>query len=248
LRQVERHIKRDISHRGSICFPLIDTENLQGHHIKEVCDTIAEAGASAVLIGGSTISDQVQLDKVTALIRRNLQIPIILFPGNITGITRHADAILFLSLLNSENPYFIVQAQALAAATIRQWNLEVLPTAYIIVGEGATTGFIGHARGIPPTRPKIAAMYALAAQYMGMRFVYLEAGSGATEPVTPEMVNLVRKSFSGVLIVGGGIRTPRTAKLLSQAGADILVVGTRIEEDPSSNSLKNIINSISTRS
>jgi phosphoglycerol geranylgeranyltransferase len=91
-------------------------------------------------------------------------------------------------------------------------------------------------------------MYALAAQYMGMRFVYLEAGSGATEPVTPEMVNLVRKSFSGVLIVGGGIRTPRTAKLLSQAGADILVVGTRIEEDPSSKSLKNIINSISTRS
>lgn len=244
---MERRIRHDISHRHSICFPLIDTEKLRIHDIKRVCNVISGTGASAVLVGGSTVSDQVQLDEVVSLAKKNLDIPVILFPGNITGITHHADAILFLSLLNSENPYFIVQAQALAATTIRKWNLEVLPTAYLIVGDGATTGFIGQARGIPHSKPQIAAMYALAAQYMGMRFVYLEAGSGASQCVSPEMVKLVRKWYSGILMVGGGIRTPKTAKLLSEAGADILVIGTKIEEDPSGKSLKNIINSISHR-
>jgi len=245
LAGIEERIRQDIRRKGTLCFPLIDTQELSISDVTRVASIIEQTDASAILVGGSTIADQLQLDRVTRVLKRKLSIPVILFPGNITGITRHADAILFLSLLNSDNPYYIVQAQALAAATIKKWKLEALPTGYIIIGDGATTGFIGQARGIPIAKPEIAAMYALAAQYMGMRFVYLEAGSGASQHVPEETVRLTRRSFTGTLIVGGGIRSARTAKKLSKAGADILVVGTQLERDPSGKSLAAIIDSIS---
>ena len=121
-------------------------------------------------------------------IKKGIKIPIILFPGNVTGVVPDADAILFSSLMNSENPYFITQAQALGAPSVLKFGLEPLPTAYLVIGDGTSAWFVGSARGIPFEKPKIAAAYALAAQFLGMRFVYLEAGSGAKTNVTPEMV------------------------------------------------------------
>ena len=115
---------------------------------------------------------------------------------------------------------------------MKKYKIEPLPTGYIIIGENTTAWFIGRAKGIPFEKSNIAVMYSLAAQYLGMRFVYLEAGSGAKKNVSPEMISNVRKYFDGLLIVGGGIRDSGIAKELVDAGADILVIGTLLERDP----------------
>ena len=145
------------------------------------------------MVGGSSATDQIEMAQVVKGIKKSIKIPIILFPGNVTGVVPDADAILFSSLNELRNPYFITQAQALGAPSVLKFGLEPLPTAYLVIGDGTSAWFVGSARGIPFEKPKIAAAYALAAQFLGMRFVYLEAGSGAKTNVTPEMVKTVRK-------------------------------------------------------
>jgi len=229
LGKVEQYLHDEIKKHGTICLPLIDSEN--SSDAAAIAKKVEEKGATAILVGGSSITDQLELAKVVAETKTRIKIPVILFPGNVTGVSPKADAILFSSLLNSENPYFITEAQALAAVSVKKYGIEPLPTAYIIVGEGTAAWFVGRARGIPFHKPNIAVMYSLAAQYMGMRFVYLEAGSGASQNVPPEMVAAVRKQYEGTLIVGGGIRSPDTAAQIAKAGADIIVIGTMIEKD-----------------
>jgi phosphoglycerol geranylgeranyltransferase len=184
--------------------------------------------------------------EVVKNLKKAVKIPKILFPGNVTGVVPQADAILFSSLLNSENPYYISQAQALGAPNVLKFGLEPLPTAYLVIGEGTSAWFVGSARGIPFDKPKIAAAYSLAAQFLGMRFVYLEAGSGATSSVTPEMVQTVRKVFKGFLIVGGGIKDPITAKKIANAGADAIVIGTLMEKNGTLKNLTEIAKAIQT--
>jgi phosphoglycerol geranylgeranyltransferase len=162
-------------------------------------------------------------------IKKAVTSPVILFPGNVTGVAPSADAIFFSCLMNSENPYFITEAQALGALAIRKHRIEAIPMAYLIVGDGGAAGFVGRARGIPPHKPGLAAMYALAAQYFGMRFLYLEAGSGADGRVSQAMIAAVRKVYDGTLIVGGGITSVEAAETASKAGADVIVVGTMLE-------------------
>ena len=183
-----------------------------------------------ILVGGSSATDQIGMDKAVRILRKKTKMPIVLFPGNITGVVPKAHAILFTSVMYSENPYYITQAQALGAPLVRKFGLEALPTAYLVIGEGTSAWFFGNVRGIPFDKPKIAAAYAMAAQYLGMRFVYLEAGSGAKQSVTPEMVATVRKVFDGFIIVGGGIKAAKIAKSLIKAGADGLVIGTLLEQ------------------
>src|ERR687889_498370 len=209
LNNVENYILNEIKRYGTLCFPLIDSEN--STDVSSIAKRVEELGASAILIGGSSIIYQIEL---------SVNIPVILFPGNVTGVSPNADAILFMSLLNSENPYFITGAQALGAIGVKKSKLEALPTGYLIIGEGTTAWFVGQAKGIPFHKPNLAIMYSLAAQYLGMRFLYLEAGSGANQHISPEMVKSVRRYYEGVLIVGGGIRNSEIAKHLAEAGAD----------------------------
>lgn len=228
--QVEGYLQSELRNRGTLLFVLIDSEVSDTDESARLVRAAESAGASAILVGGSSATDQMELSVVAGEIKKSTQrIPVILFPGNVTGVVPSADAILFSSLLNSENPYFVTQAQALGAPSVAKFGLEPLPTAYLVIGEGTTAWFVGGARGIPHDKPKIAAAYSLAAQFLGMRFVYLEAGSGAKTSVSPEMVRTVRKAFGGFLIVGGGIRDAGTAAALADAGADALVVGTLVE-------------------
>lgn len=226
---------------GTVCFALIDSENLGAKKAAKLAGIADSSGAGAILVGGSTIVDQIELNNVIKAIKNTSQLPVILFPGNITGLSQYADAVLFMSLLNSDNPYFITEAQALSAFTVKKYSLEALPTAYVIVGEGGATGFIGRVRGIPPNKPEIAAMYSLAAQYLGMRFLYLEAGSGAATHVSPNIISFVRKVYDGFLIVGGGIKGVETARNIVKAGADAIVIGTLLEENPSRTHLSSLI-------
>jgi len=242
--RVENYLKSQLKKKNTLIFVLIDSEVSKNTDAVTLAKKVEKMGASAILVGGSSATDQMEMAKAVKTIKKSIKIPIILFPGNITGVVPGADAILFSSLLNSENPYFISQAQALGAPSVLKFGLEPLPTAYLIIGEGTSAWFFGSARGIPFDKPNIAAAYSLAAQFLGMRFVYLEAGSGAKSNVKPEMVKTVRKIFNGFLIVGGGIKDVKTATNLAKAGADALVIGTFLEKGGSLKKLEQITKAI----
>ena len=242
--KVETFLKSELKKKNALLFVLIDSEVSNLEASSKLAKDVEKIGASAILVGGSSATDQIEMAQVVKGIKKGIKIPVILFPGNITGVVPDADAILFSSLMNSENPYFITQAQALGAPSVLKFGLEPLPTAYLVIGDGTSAWFIGSARGIPFEKPKIAAAYALAAQFLGMRFVYLEAGSGAKTNVTPEMVKTVRHTFNGFLIVGGGIKDVETAQNLVKAGADALVIGTFLEKGGSIKKLEQISKAI----
>ena len=243
--KVETYLKSELRKKKSaLLFVLIDSEVSKMKESLKLARDVEKIGASAILVGGSSATDQIEMEEIVKQLKKTVKIPKILFPGNVTGVVPHADAILFSSLLNSENPYFISQAQALGAPTVLKFGLEALPTAYLVIGEGTSAWFVGSAKGIPFDKPKIAAAYSLAAQFLGMRFVYLEAGSGASSSVKPEMVKTVRKVFKGFLIVGGGIRDAKTAQNVVKAGADALVIGTLLENKGSLKKLTEIAKAI----
>ena len=242
--KIENTLLSLIKNEGTICLALLDSENINARNSTIISKKAEKLGVKAILIGGSTAIDQIELYKIIKAIKKTVKIPIILFPSNVTGISPNADAILFSSLLNSENPYYIIQAQALGALLIKKYDLEAIPMAYLVINHGGTIGYIGHARGIPSNKPEIAIMYALAAQYLGMRFLYLEAGSGVTSQISPNILKAVRKYYQGTIIVGGGITSTKSAKLLSKSGADILVIGNLLEKKNFEFDLKKIITAL----
>ncbi|MDE1863165.1 MAG: geranylgeranylglyceryl/heptaprenylglyceryl phosphate synthase [Thaumarchaeota archaeon] len=244
MKNVEGYLNNSRKSKGALLFVLIDSENDGATSAHSLAREAEKFGASAILVGGSSATDQMTMAETVKKIKSSVRIPVILFPGNVTGVVPGADAILFSSLLNSENPYFISQAQALGAPNVLKFGLEPLPTAYIIIGEGTTVWHVGSVRTIPFDKAGLAAMYALSAQFMGMRFAYLEAGSGAKSNVRPEMVAAVRKLFKGFLIVGGGIRDSKTAAEIVRAGADAIVIGTFIEKGGSFKTVSDIVKTI----
>ncbi len=188
------------------------------------------AGTDAIMIGGSTDLNVENVDKTVLAIKEKIDLPIILFPSGAHVISRYADAIYFMSLLNSRSVEYLIRQQVIGAPIVKKLGLEPIPMGYIIVEPGMTVGRVGKAEVIKRDRPEDAASYALAAQYLGMKLVYLEAGSGAPEPVPPKMVKIVKENIDIPLIVGGGIREEGKAKDIARAGADIIVTGTLVEE------------------
>ena len=227
---VERYLKEKIAKEGAIHLTLIDPEKTDPKTSAKISAEAEKAGTNAILLGGSTIISTGQVDSAAKEIKKSTKIPLILFPGNVSGVSKFADAIFFMSLLNSNNPYFLIDAQALAAPTVKKLGIETLPLGYIIMGSGGAAGFIGYARPIPYDRCELAAMYALAAQHLGMRFVYLEAGSGAEKPIPSRAIKIVRKTVDIPLIVGGGIRSKMDVKEAVRAGANMVVTGTAVED------------------
>ena len=227
---VESYIKQRIKEKGAIQMTLIDPQKMGIEKSVEIAVEAEKAGTAAMMVGGSTLSSNNDLDTAIQGMKALVKVPIILFPNNISGVSKYADAIWFMSLLNSASTYYIIDVQALTAHTVRRYGLEALPLGYIIVGEGGAAGFVGHARGIPYDHPELALGYSLAAETLGMRFVYLEAGSGAKDHIPLEMIKLVKSQINVTLIVGGGIRDGKTARAVVDAGADIIVTGTLAEE------------------
>nr|WP_148236255.1 geranylgeranylglyceryl/heptaprenylglyceryl phosphate synthase [Pyrococcus yayanosii] len=230
--KVERLILNKLEN-SKLHFVLIDPDDVPPKTAGRLAALCEETGVDAIMVGGSTGAEGEVLDSVVKAIKEASGLPVILFPGSHGGISKYADAIFFMSLLNSRNPFFITGAQALGAFTVKRYGLEPIPMAYIVVEPGETVGWVGDAKPIPRHKPKLAAAYALAGQYLGMRLVYLEAGSGAPEPVPPKMVKVVKAAIDVPLIVGGGIRRGEQARKLIEAGADIIVTGTAIEKSSS---------------
>lgn len=217
--------------RGPLVTALLDPEDLTPKKAAAVARKVEKLGAGCIFVGGSTIADQAQLDQVVSVIKRDVTIPVVLFPGNITGISKHADAILFSSLLNSTNPYFIIGAQAIGSIQVMKTGLEAIPMGYLVFGDQSTTGFVGQVRAIPLDKPAIAVMYAMAAHYLGMRSLYLEAGSGSEKTIPPQLIAAVRRYYPGILIVGGGVTSPEVAAGIAKAGADLIVIGNMLQSN-----------------
>jgi phosphoglycerol geranylgeranyltransferase len=212
---------------------LIDPDKQRPEDAARIASAAERAGSDGIMVGGSTGAGGRVLDRTVREIKKAVGLPVILFPGDESGISKYADAIFFMSMLNSRNPRYLSRAQMFGAPVVKKYGLEPLPMAYLVVEPGGTVGRVGDAELIPRSRPDIAAAYALAGMYMGMRFVYLEAGSGARYPVPVPMVRAVRKAVDSVLIVGGGIRKPASAAERVRAGADFIVTGTLVEQTQS---------------
>jgi phosphoglycerol geranylgeranyltransferase len=228
--KIEQYLIDKINQDGAIHMSLLDPDKSLGCDCAAIAKKAAEGGTSAIMVGGSTVASNNDLDDVVQRIKTQVKIPVILFPNGPFGVSKYADAIWFMSLLNSANSYYLIDAQALSAPIVKRFGLEALPMGYIIAGEGCVAGFVGHARLINYRHPQLAVGYSMAAETLGMRFVYLEAGSGAVEPIPPKMIRAVRRHISIPLIVGGGIRNPDAAISAKEAGADIIVTGNLVED------------------
>jgi phosphoglycerol geranylgeranyltransferase len=229
--KIENYINDAIGKKGAIISVIIDPMDYpSSQKAVETAHAAFEVGADIIAVGGSIGAQGKLLDTVTKSIKEKVNVPVVLFPGNIATITPYADAIYFMSLLNSRNTYWISQAQTLAAPLIKQLNIEPLPIGYIVVEPGGTVGWVGDANVVPRKKPQIAAALALAGQYNGNRIIFTDAGSAAYEPVPVDMVSSVAHAIDVPYLVAGGIKTPKQAKGMIEAGADWIQIGTAAEK------------------
>ena len=224
---VENYLRERLKER-KLHLTLLDPEEQRPDKAVEIAKNAIAGGTDGIMLGGST-TDSVELDLTAKALQENVDVPIILFPGNISGVSKYADAIFFMSLLNSKNPYWIIGAPALGAPLIKKLGIETISMGYLVVEPGGTVGWVGDAKLIPRAKSDIAVAYAIAAEFFGMKLLYLEAGSGADQPVPEEMIVKVKKTTDLILIVGGGIRDGETARKIADAGADVIVTGTVVE-------------------
>jgi len=216
---------------GAGFFILIDPDKTPAEKLPLVVDAASNSGVDALLVGGSLLLTPDYDGYIKSIKSFNDNIPVILFPGGPHQISAHADALLFLSLLSGRNAQNIIGTQVLAAPIIQRLKIEPISTAYLLVESGKTTAaqFMSNTVPLPRHKPEIAYAHALAAQYMGFKFIYLEGGSGAEHSVPLEMISLISKHISTPLIVGGGIRTPKQAADKVAAGASFIVTGNVLE-------------------
>jgi putative glycerol-1-phosphate prenyltransferase len=214
---------------------LIDPDSIADESsLEKTCVLCNEAGVDLILVGGSLITNGF-FETCIQIIKKHSEIPVILFPGNIMQIDEHADAILLLSLISGRNPDMLIGKHVLAAPNLKKSGIEIMPTGYILIDGGAITSvsYMSNTTPIPADKSSIAACTAMAGEMLGLRIIYMDAGSGAKNPIPQKLIKEVKDNISIPLFVGGGMRTPEDVKAACNAGADIVVVGNAIEKDPS---------------
>lgn len=223
---------------------LLDPDEQEPARAAQIAKSAVEMGTDAIMLGGSTGITQELMDETVIQIKNQVKVPVILFPTTASAVSLKADAIYFMSLLNSRNPKFITGEQMKASAAIKMSGLEPISMGYIIVEPGMEAGQVGEANLVGKYDIKSAIGYAVAAELLGMNLVYLEAGSGAPEPVPVGMITAVKDAVDIPLIVGGGIRNARTAGEAVKAGADIIITGTVVEEQGISEKFREIVGAV----
>jgi phosphoglycerol geranylgeranyltransferase len=230
--------------KGPLHMTLLDPDKQTPRVAGALSAEAAAAGTDAIMVGGSTGVTQDKVDKTVLAIKEASKLPVVLFPASAANLSRHADALYFMSLLNSRETRFIVGEQRAAAPVVKEWGLETIPMAYLVIEPGMRAGEVGNAALISRKDPLDAVRYALAAQMLGMKLVYLEAGSGSPEAVPPPVIRAVRGAIDILLVVGGGIRSPEAARAATQAGADIVVTGTIVEVARDGGALRRVIDAV----
>jgi phosphoglycerol geranylgeranyltransferase len=226
-------------------FSLLDPDKQEPRLAGKLAKLVTEAGSSAIMVGGSTLQTQSQVDATVRMIKQHSELPVVLFPSGARFLSQYADAVFFMSLLNSRNLDFVIREHVKGSSFVKESGLEPISMGYVIVEPGMTVGKVGEADLIKREDVKTAVGYALAAQYLGMSFFYLEAGSGADHPISNDMITAVKKNLDIPVLVGGGIRDAETAYEKTQAGADIIITGTTLEKEQNlKTKLKEIITAI----
>ena len=221
-----------IEKKGAVYIVLIDPDKEDDNSIINRVENANNSGVDALFVGGSIMMD-INYNSIVKKIKSLSNIPVILFPGGVGQLNKHFDAMLFMSLISGRNPRFLIEEQVLAAPIVDNMNIETISTGYILVNGGSNSSveFMSSTKPIPMERVEITVAHALAGQYLGMKLIYLEAGSGAIHPVTTEVIKAVRAAIDLPIIVGGGIKTPEKARDAVEAGASIIVTGNILEED-----------------
>lgn len=214
-------------------FCLLDPDELQVDKTKDFAKTCEENGADGLLVGGSIMVNN-KFQENLKLIKESVNIPVMIFPGIFDFVSPYADALLLLSVVTSRNPQMLIGEQVRAAPLIKYYKLEAIGTAYMIIESGNSTSvqFMSGSLPLPRTKNDLAVAHALAGQYLGMKLIYMDAGSGAKYAATDEMIAAVRKNVELPIILGGGIKTPEVARQKAKAGADFIVTGNILEDYP----------------
>ncbi len=212
---------------------LIDPDNVTHKDLSRIATLCNEAKVDYVFMGGSLVVTD-HLDDCIRTFKKESGIPVVLFPGSPAQISRHADALLYLSLISGRNPELLIGQHVVSAPAVKASGLEVIATGYMVIDGGVptTVSYMSHALPIPADKPDIALCTAMAGEMLGKHVIYMDAGSGARYPVSEAMIGKVAKGTGIPLIVGGGIRDAEKAYLNCKAGADIIVVGNAFEKDP----------------
>ena len=211
---------------------LIDPEKMELENISSFFEKVRQSITTHIFVGGSTVDNQLT-ERVVLEIKKHTKLPVVLFPGDVTQISDKADAILFLSLISGNNPAYLIGKHVQAVSTLRTSNLEVIPTGYILIENGKQTAVERVTQTKPLSRGNTQQIVdtAKAGELLGMQLLYLEAGSGALDPVPYKIIDLVKKDSNLPLIVGGGIKSVKQIEMAYASGADMVVIGTAFEED-----------------
>ena len=226
-------IERRKDHQKSFAV-LIDPDKVADGDMDQLVTLAVEARVDYFFVGGSLVVSQ-NLDECVLAIKDKCDIPVILFPGSPSQVTKHADALLYLSLISGRNPELLIGQLVISAPMVRNSGLKVMPTGYMVINGGAptTVSYISNANPLPADKKEIAMCTAMAGEMLGMKLIYMDAGSGAKNPISENMIQQVSSCINIPLIVGGGITDPEKAYLNCKAGADIIVIGNAIEKDAS---------------
>lgn len=218
--------------KGAGYIVLIDPDKNSEKYLEEKISKINECGVDAIFVGGSLILDN-NCEKRVKMIKSLSKLPIIFFPGGISQLNKYYDAMLFMSILSGRNPHYLIGEQVIAAPIVKDLDIETIPTGYLIIdgGSNSSVQFMSGSNPIPTEKPDILVAHALAAQYLGKKIIYLESGSGAKNPIPNHLIEAVKRYIDIPIIVGGGIRTPKSAYEKVQAGASFVVTGSIIEDD-----------------
>jgi putative glycerol-1-phosphate prenyltransferase len=237
---IYKQLLNTIADRGAAYLILLDPDKLPDEKLYPFITLCEKSGVDGFLVGGSLIIDG-DIKEFIEKVKKTTTLPVIIFPGEVNQVCRPADAILFLSVISGRNPEHLIGKHVLAAPLIRKKNIEPISTGYIIVESSSmtTAEYISGSLPVPRNKPEIAAATALAAQYLGMQLIYLEAGSGASQPVPNEMVKAVSSYCDIPVIVGGGIKSPQVAKEKVENGAKIIVTGNFFENEDNWGLIKN---------
>lgn len=226
------HIKKSIAEGKKLLAVLIDPDKTELDTIEGIVAKINQSIATHIFVGGSEVDEGVT-EVLVGAIKQHTELPVVLFPGDVTQITNEADGILFLSLISGRNPDYLIGKHIEAVSKLTKAQLEVLPTGYILIENGKQTAVERVSNTKPLVRSNIQQIVdtAKAGELLGMKLIYLEAGSGATHPIEPEIISAVKEELSIPLIIGGGIRTKAQLEAAYNAGADIVVIGTAFENN-----------------
>ena len=228
--RVWRYLSDTIKERGALFILLVDPDS-STDDVAKVVERGCKHGIDLILIGGSFLLKP-DFSSFVEFVKEKSSVPVVIFPGGSSQLSPHADGILFMSLISGRNPVWLIDEQVKSAPLVKSYGLEVIPTGYMLIGSNSSTAvaFVSHTQPIPSDKPELICAHGLAAKYLGMKLLYLDAGSGASEPVSSSVISALKAYVELPIFVGGGITSPNVAKGLVNAGASGIVIGNLFEK------------------